>query len=267
MTEGPPVAGLTMLGEQIYLLRRKQGNEIEVYDVVSNRFCHCLTIPDIRGFTDMTSCGHFLWLYISDADAECVHRLNLQGNASKWPVSAKPCGLSVNRAHNVLVACRSDHKIKEFSPNGDLIRDVTLSADLVKPWHAIELTSGQLVVCHGGYSDPVSRVCMISAEGSKTVCTHGGQPGTDTYQYMFPAHLAVDSDGSVFVADVKNRRVTLLSPRLHYIRQVVSRDQLQSGPGRLCLDAQRRRLYVADNIREGGQYTEGRVVVVTLVSV
>ena len=264
MTEGPPVAGLTILGEQICLLRRKEGNEIEVYDVVSHRFRRYLTTRGIGVFTDMTSCAHFLWLYISDADAACVHRLNLQGNASKWPVSAKPCGLSVNAAHNVLVACRSDRKIKEFSPNGDLIRDVTLPADLVKPWHAIELTIGQLVVCHGGDRDPVSRVCIISAEDSQTVCAHGRQPGADIDQYMFPAHLAVDSDGSVFVSDVRNRRVTLLSPRLHYIRQVVSRDQLQSGPGRLCFDSQRRRLYVADNIREGGQYTEGRVVVVTV---
>jgi len=55
--------------------------------------------------------------------------------------------------------------------------------------------------------------------------------------------------------------VTLLSPTLDYIRQVVSRDQVKWGPRRLCLDVQRRRLYVTDNEWKDGEYTAGRVVV------
>ena len=52
--------------------------------------------------------------------------------------------------------------------------------------------------------------------------------------------------------------MTLLSPTLDYIRQIVSRDKLKWEPLNLHLDVQRRRLYVADNDNEG---TVGRVVV------
>jgi len=74
--------------------------------------------------------------------------------------------------------------------------------------------------------------------------------------------LAVDDNEFVFVADLNNRRVTLLSPTLNYIRRVVSRDKLKWLPFHLHLDVQRRRLYVADNEPKGdGKFTAGRVVV------
>jgi len=61
---------------------------------------------------------------------------------------------------------------------------------------------------------------------------------------------------------MNNRRVTL-SPTLHYVRQVVSIDQLKWLPVRMYLDTQKRFLYVADNEWkvEVGEYTSGRVVV------
>jgi len=51
-------------------------------------------------------------------------------------------------------------------------------------------------------------------DGRATVHSHGGQPGSDRGQYKESVHLAVDDDKSVFVADVGNSRVTLLSPML-----------------------------------------------------
>jgi len=240
---------VTTLGEQVYVLRWKERDQVEVYDVITYCLQRYLTVPNAQGFIDMTSCEHFLCLYISDHKAECIHSLGLQGNATQWPVSDKPWGLSVNAAHNVLVTCLDVGKIKEFSPRGDLLRDVTLPDDVINPFHAIQLTSGQFIVCHGSRSrgDRVHRVCTVSADGREIVHSHGGQRGSDTGQYNAPVHLAVDSNEFVFVADQHNQRVTLLSPTLNYIRQVVSRDQLKWEPGILCLDVQRRRLYVADN--------------------
>ena len=73
--------------------------------------------------------------------------------------------------------------------------------------------------------------------------------------------MAVDNDEFVFVADFYNQRVTLLSPTLDYMRQVVSRDDLKWGPISVCLDIHRRRLYVADIEWKDGKFTRGRVVV------
>ena len=105
-------------------------------------------------------------------------------------------------------------------------------------------------------------MCKISSDGRHVVQSHGGQSGSDTGQYDVPAHLAVDDNEFVFVADCRNRRVTLLSPTLEHVRQVVSRDQLKWQPFRQCLDVQRRRLYVAGNdYDDKHKLTAGRVVV------
>ena len=232
LPEGQPVDGVTSLGNEFYLLRAKEVEEVEVYDAISYRLLRCLTVPNARSFQDMTSCKHFLCLYISDPIVECVHRLDLQGNATQWPVNDVPCGLSVNADYNLIVTCRRVPKIKEFSPRGEILRDVTLPDDVINPWHAIQLASGQFIVCHGSsrLNDPVYRVCKISEDVRRVVESHGGQPGSNIGHYDVPTDLAVDDNEFVFVVDHYNRRVTLLSPTLEYKRQVVTCDQFKWFP-------------------------------------
>jgi len=261
LPEGRPVGGVTSLAGEIYVLRDKEHDEVEVYDVITYRLQRCLTVPNARSFNDMTSCEHYCCMYISDWDVECIHRLDAQGAATQWPVNDEPVGLSVNAKHNLLVTCDEARKIKEFTTDGHIVRTVCLPGDVIKPCHTIEARSGQFIVCHGWPDDAVHGVCMISADGRHIVHSHGGQPGSRTDQYDVPFHLAVDNDEFVFVLDVNNCRVTLLSPTLHYVRQVVSRDHLKWGPRRVCLDVERKYLYVTDNERKDGKWTAGRVVV------
>jgi len=248
LPEGEQVDGVTLLAGEIYLLRRKGRDQVEVYDVTTYRLQRRLTVPNARSFADMTSCEHNRCVYIGGYNGECVHRLDVQGTVTRWAVNDAPGGLSVNAAHNVLVTCFTVRKIKEFSSHGDLLRELTLPYYVICPLHAIQTRSGQFIVCHGGGHDPVQRVCMMSADGRHIVHSHGGRPGSNTDQYHAPFHLAVDDNESVFVADCGNRRVKLLSPTLQYVGQVVSPDQLKRGrPVRLYLDTQRRHLYVAEN--------------------
>jgi len=253
LPEGEEVAGVTLLAGEIYLLRGKDRDQVEVYDVITYRLQRCLTVSVDFKFSDMTSCEHNRCMYIGDY-ADYVHRLDVQGAVTRWAVNGTPVGLSVNAAHNVLVTCLTVRKIKEFSSRGDLLRELTLPGDVIDPVHAIQTRSGQFIVCHGGVDDPVNRVCMISADGRHIVHSHGGQPGSDTDQYSWPAHLAVDDNEFVFVADDYNRRVTLLSPTLEYVSQVVSRDQLRGDPLRLYLDTRQRLLYVAVREYEEGEW-------------
>jgi len=259
---GPPVCGVTSLADEVFLLRDKEHDQVEVYDAIAYRLQRCLTVPKIRGLNDITSCEHYLCVYICNHIVECIHRLDSQGKAvTQWPVDDKPYGLSVNRSHNLLVTCRLVGKIKEFSSHGDLLRAITLPDHVINPWQAIQLTSGQFVVCHGDINDPVHRVCVINADGSQIVHTHGGQPGTEAVQCDVPIRLAVDTNNFVFVADVNNRRVKLLSPTLDCNRRAVTSDLLKWRPVRLHLNTQTRHLYVSDNEWKDGKYGAGRVVV------
>jgi len=261
LPEGEEVAGVTSLAGEVYVLRWKGRDQVEVYDAISYRLQRRLTVPNARGFTDMTSCEHCNCVYIGDHVVQCIHRLGAQGAATQWPVNDVPWGLSVNAAHNLLVTCRLVCKMKEFSSHGKLLRELTLPDDVINPSHAIQLTSGQFIACHGDVDDAVHRVCKMSDDGRHVVQSHGGQWGSATSQCDVPFHLAVDDNEFVFVVDINNRRVTLLSPTLGYIRQVVASDDPKWRPRRLCLDTQRRRLYVADNEWEDRKPTAGRVVV------
>jgi len=236
-----------------------------VYDVNVITYClqRCLTVPNAGSFEDMTSCEHYCYIYLSDWRVNVVHRLDAQGAATQWPVHDRPCCLSVNAVHNLLVTCHVARKIKEFTTDGHIVRTMCLPGDVLNPCHTVQTRSGQFIVCHGSrlHGDPVHRVCMISADGRHIVHSHGGQPGSHTDQYDVPIHLAVDNDEFVFVADRFNRRVTLLSPTLHYVRQVVSSDQPKWWPHRVYLDTSKRFLYVAESEWKDVKWTAGRVVV------
>jgi len=270
LPKGEEVWGVTSLADEVYLLRWKKRDQVEVYDVINYRLQRRLTVPNIRGFTDMTSCEHYRCVYIGDHNGECIHRLDVQGAVTQWAVNDKPVGISANAAHNVLVTCYRVRKIKEFSSHGDLLRELTLPDDVINPWHAIQTRNGEFIVCHGGLGDAVHRVCKVSADGRHVVKSHGGQRGSDIGQYHVPYHLAVDNNEFVFVVDLNNRRVTLLSPTLDYIRQVVSSDDPTLGwyPLRMCMDIRRRLLYVVENefreLNDDNVYTAGRVAVISV---
>jgi len=256
LPEGEPVCGVTSFGGEIYVLRWKEITilEIEVYDAITYRSQRCLPVPFSGRYTDMTSCEHNQCMYLSDAISDYVHKLDAVGQATQWAVNGQPRGLSVNDARLLVTFLVS---IREFNSRGAFLREIHLPDTVINPWQARQLTTGQFVLCQGDRGDAVRSVSIISADGRHIVHTHGGQNGPNTDQYEVPRHLAVDSNEYIFALDVVNRRVTLLSPTLEYVRDIVTPEQLSWFPYRMCLDVRRRRLYVTDS--EYGN--AGRVVV------
>ena len=262
---------MTSLDDELYLLRPKRGkDEVEVYSRSTNKLQRQLTVPGLKGLADMTSCKHNRCLYISDHINKCVHRVELQGKVTNWSVNDSPSGLSVTDQYNLLVTFYGVSKLKEFTTSGQQLRVISLQSGIVHPNHAVELSSGQFVVCHGqGGDQTVHGVCKVDVSGHVTQ-RYVSDSATTGGQLNVPRHLAVDVNEFIFVVDHNNRRVVLLSSSLSYVRQLESRDlQLVEGakPWRLCLDVNRRRLYVSvreDWNVETREFTAGRVVVVDL---
>jgi hypothetical protein len=222
------------------VLRPKGTDEIEVYSQTTNSLLRQLTVPGLKGKNDMTSCKHNRCLYISDHINKCVYRVELQGKVTNWSVNDVPAGLSVTAQYNLLVTCDEVSKLKEFTTRGKQLRAISLQSDIVNPFHAIQLSCGQFVVCHGQVGDRVHRVCKVDVNGH-IIQSYSDAPtdsATTGGQLNGPCHLAVDVDEFIFVVDVINRRVLLLSSTLSYVRQVVSTSDLQlveARPRRLCL--------------------------------
>jgi len=102
---------------------------------------------------------------------------------------------------------------------------------------------------------------LIDSNGY-VVKSYGGAVGSGTQQVHVPVQLAVDRNGFVFVADLGNDRVLLLSPALTFVREVLSREQLKWRPLRLWIDSARHRLYVGVNESKDNRYFSGKVAVV-----
>ena len=260
------VIGVTSLDNHLYVLRdNRYSGQIEVYNVDTCRLLHCLTVPALDA-TDIIACRHNLCAYVSDHAFNCVHRVPLSGaTVTHWPINDKPARLSLTytHSHSVLVTCWKVRKIKEFSTDGQLLHVLTLPQDVVSPWHAIRLSSGEFIVCHGAPNNRLHRVCLIGSDGS-VVKSFGGPAGSGSQRLSVPAHMAVDRNDFVYVSDLNNRRVSLLSPTFAFVREVVSCQQLKGNALRLHLDSDKKRLYVADNERKEDRRAAGRVVVVTV---
>ena len=259
LPEGEPIRGVTALDNCLYVFRGNMtSKQIEVYDVDSFHFLNTLTVPGLYNAVDIVACGYNRCVYISDSGGRSVRRLALSGSVvTRWPVDDIPSCLSHTAKHSVLVTCRKARVMKEFSTDGQLLSHIALSVG--SPLHTVRMPSGKLIVLHGHH-----RVCLIGSDG-QVVNSYGGPKGSGCHQLHTPAHMAVDENGCVFIVDRNNYRVLLLSPTLTYIRELLSPEQLEWKPYRISLDVKRRRLYVAvDEHIEDGDYTAGRVIVVSI---
>jgi len=256
LPRGKPIKGVASLDNLLYVLRDGLSSEqLEVYHKDSFQLQRKLTVSGLGSAADIVACGHYYCAYISDGTNYVVHRLALPSFAAKvWPVyKYKPSCLSVTHLHSVLVTSSNARLIKEYTTDGELLREVKLRSNI--PCHAVLSSSGQFTVCHGEQFDHsfTHLVCEVGFDG-KAVKSFGGFGGSGRQNMYAPAHLAVDRrDLNIFIADLGNDRVLLLSPSLTFLREVVSTKQLRGWPARLCLDVDKNRLYVAVNDLEGGQ--------------
>ena len=125
------------------------------------------------------------------------------------------------------------------------MREIALRSDIVLPWHSVQLTTGQFVVCHGEYGRGLHQVCVVG-DDAKVTRSYGGECGSGVGQMICPLHMAIDKDSQfIFVADWLNDRVVLLSPTLEFVRYL---DRL-SDPRRLYLHQATRRLFVGRSNR------------------
>ena len=124
-----------------------------------------------------------------------------------------------------------------------MIRSIKLHVSVDDPQHAIELSSGQFVVCHAGSTQ--HRVCVVDTAG-RIVHSYGGPPGWSAGQLNYPYSVAVDSRGCVFVADFINNRVQVFSPALTRLGDVTTPGHRLNGPCALHLDELNGRLYISE---------------------
>jgi hypothetical protein len=168
-----------------------------------------------------------------------------------------PHGLDVDPNGNVWVTDSSDgrdapaakgHQVFKFNPEGKLL--LTLGKAGVagngpdtfnRPSDVLVAPNGDVFVAdgHGGSSN--ARIVKFTGDG--TFIKAWGQKGTAPGEFDTPHSLAMDSQGRLFVADLRNFRVQIFDQEGRFLTE-----WKQFGmPGGLYIDA-RDTLFVADSL-------------------
>jgi len=216
LPEGETVDGVTSLDNHLYVLRgNKSPEHLEVYDIDSDRLLHCLTVPGLGDRRDIVACRHnrCAYNYFRPVTQLCSQSSTVRRHsnplAGRWQTT-------LTYTHGVLVTCWKVRQIKEFSTDGQLLHVLTLPQDVVSPWHAVQLSSGQFIMCHAQCVNPIPlhRVCLLGSDGS-VVKSFGGAKSSGSELMNAPTHMAGDRNEFVFVVDANNNRVLLLSPHMY----------------------------------------------------
>jgi len=248
-----PVTAVTSVGDKVFVMR-KGSQQVDVYDSVTCTFQRRIRIHRLvrswhvlnGGNWGLAVCAHYQCLYACELIQDRIHRVELTGsNAVKeWYVAHGPRGLSVNKAHNVVVACLEAKKIQEYTTHGTLVREIiSLQNALIDPWHAVQLSTGDYVVSHD--TSP-GEVIVVGVDG-RVVRRYRPSHSSDLGEMKYPTSLAVTKNDDIFVADSGNKRILSLNSSLSSAHELAL--PVDSGierPCGLCLDESRGRLYIGE---------------------
>jgi len=239
------LTGVTSLGDDVFVVRA-ESPQVEVYSAVTFTLQRRLPVTGLGCSYGLAVCASNKCLYASDHFRDRVHRVDLLGSSAvtQWSVGRRPVGLTVSSDENVLVVISNQRKLQQFTTHGTQLQTIQLQRDIELPRQAIQLSSGQFVISHGGGTQ--HRVCLVDDKGA-VVRSFGGTPGSNLTKMNAPAGLAVDEHGNILVADSCNNRLLVLDPTLTSAREMsVSVDGGLEDPFSLWYDKSRGRLYVGE---------------------
>lgn len=156
---------MTILENELFVVN-KENLEVEIFDSIKLSFSRRWNSKELIYPQDIVSCSISKRIYVlNSCRDQIMESFKVDPNRNllkKWSTGCNSgCSLSVTVESNVIFAARNTNKLIEYSPDGQLIReiDLSLNADISLLWHAVKLTNGHFVVSHGnGYSD-VEGVC------------------------------------------------------------------------------------------------------------
>ena len=256
------VHAMSSTEEELYVLCQRVRNNIEleirVHSNADFTFQHCFLMPSLtfdHSTGDMIACAEHKCLYLvvySLVDTSRVfkimtHNKSARPDVTKWQFPESPLKLSLTRQASdvlLLVAFHTGEWV-EVNEQGQRVRKCVLQTPVdVYLHYAVALNVGQYVVSYREKS--CMRRKMISVvDYNGTIMQSYGNSWIPWRRLGGPGHMAVDSDGFVFVNDNTNSQVVLLNPFLQFVRSIATEKPSMN----LHFDQKSRRLFVC-HIRE-----------------
>jgi len=211
---GGGVSGIAALGDEMFVVRWNNAN-LQVYKHNSDDMTIQRNVYVGAGTNTLRSvaaCELNQCLYVSEQNSQMIHKVSPVTNntVKRWSVGGQPFGVTVNSAHNLLVACSNTHKVQEYTTDGALLREINLQPDVTYPGHVVQLRGDEFGITQ--YSS-VFRYCEVGSDGKIVKSTGSGQMSS-------PYGFIVSKGGKGFVADYGNNRILLLNSKSFSVEQL-----------------------------------------------
>ena len=234
---------------------------VSVYDSHTHKCTAQMTLKGFVRKVDLKHCASIAGkVYIVNAFTREILRIDENRDFTKWSTKNDWGRLSVSAESTIVAACFETSALREYSPQGTLLHEIKLCSTIVHPLHAIKLDNGHFVVSHGTFRDDVNRVCMVDDAGRVTK-SFGNRKGYSSQQLDVATCLATDENGNILVLDRNNQRVLLLSPKLEFRQELLTKVNGLRRPVAMHLDWKSNKLYIADNNWENCRWNDSRVLV------
>ena len=245
---GGSVTGIAILGDEMFVVRWGYPH-IQVYKTDTSDVNIQKNISVGAGsntFRGLAACKFNQCLYVAEQNAQIIHKVSPVTNntVNRWSVKGQPYGVTVNSAHNLLVACYNTHIVQEYTTDGTMVREINLQPDITNPAHVVQLRSGEFGITQHG---SVHRYCVVGGDGKIVKSTASGQMSS-------PFGFAIRKGGTkVLVADHGNNRILLLKSQSLSIEQLPAAFNGFSQPSCIHLDISAGVMYV-------GNYGNGQIM-------
>ena len=253
------VMGVTRLHDVVYIVCWRSAAIIR-FDVVAHERLTDITVKGLSEPWDIVACQQTAQLYVADSSyyfdpddddydrhdaAKCVWQVSSDGEDVKrlLPKSPsdtiKPYTLSVTSSR-LLVTSRATNQLRQYDTVGDELRRVDLPDNMTLQ-HAVESPTGTFIVSHENTQLKQWQVSEVNT---------GGQvlrqfSGSRLLPLGVTPHVAVDSQGNIFLAHRGNNCILLLDSKLALRRFIIDEHQLNyKEPRRLCYNELTRQLLV-----------------------
>lgn len=266
------IHGLSVIDDEVFIVTR-DGSVIEVFDLNTFDFKRAFSVTGLVNPSDMVSCPKRKCLYICDwkksADDTEIVCADKHGTVeTRWISENEKGRLSITKESHVIVAESWYNTIKEYSSHGQLIRRFVTGRQKLHLWHAIKLSNGNFVASFGDSQDDLQDVCILDDQGQEMHSFTKTSAFPLNRPMAVPRTLAVDDFGNIYVADLYNGRIIVLTSELQLkcVLNATNAGDILMGPLRICLHElnDMRQLLVADSKKENKKWVNGKVLIIDI---
>ena len=145
-------------------------------------------------------------IVVYDSDGSYLQTIGSEGSTAG--LFSGPMGISVDKKGHIYVADTDNHRIQIFKSNGKFLRQfpVKLKGKNIRPIDIAVSPSGDKVYVTGNTNHQVMIYSLTFTLFGVNLTNWGGN-GSNPGEFRYPATIAVNPQGRVFVVDVLNSRV------------------------------------------------------------